>query len=311
MFIQIIIFLLALSALLLSAKFFTGSAEEIGRFLKLPDFIVGIFIIGIGTSLPELVAAIISVSKGVSEVVAGNVMGANISNIFLITGLIAVIHKKDIHLSQQYMYIDLHYLVGAFIVFTVISIDGEIKLAEAVIGILAFFSYSFYLVRSGSKEYQDKLKERATHLPIIAFLTLIAASLGIYFGAEYTISALSKIATMLQIPPSIIALTALSLGTTLPELAVNIHTIRKGKSEIAIGNVLGSCIFNSLMVTGLSSFFGNIHVPEALMNFSLPMMCVSGLFFYLLSQDKRLSMWEGMLFVLIYVLFVLKVTAIA
>lgn len=309
MLIQVVVFLLALSTLLFSAKFFTAAAEEIGKFLNLPSFVIGVFIVGIGTSLPEMVAAILSVRQGVSEIVSGNVIGANISNILLITGLVSVLSRKNIVLSQSYVFIDLHYLVGAFILFGIIAYDGEMNRAEAMVGIVAFVAYSFYLLKNENAVKEPDKSEREK-FPIISLLTLLAAGMGIYFGADYTISSLGNIASMLHVPPAVVALTLLSLGTTLPELAVNVAAIKKGKAEMAVGNVLGSCIFNSLMVPGVASFFGTIQVPQELLSFSLPLMCVCGLFFYLLSQDKRLSVWEGILFVLLYILFLIKVSGL-
>lgn len=97
----VIIFLAALSVLLLAARFFTGAAEKIGAWMQLPAFVVGIFIVGIGTSLPELISGILSVQKGVSEILPGNIIGANISNILLITGLAAVLNRKSIQLSAN------------------------------------------------------------------------------------------------------------------------------------------------------------------------------------------------------------------
>ena len=136
---------------------------------------------------------------------------------------------------------------------------------------------------------------------------LLGSGVGIYFGANYTVGSISAIAEGLQIPPAVIALTVLSIGTTLPELAVNISAIRRGNAEMAIGNVLGSSIFNTLIIPAVASWIGQIHVPASLLTFSLPVMLGSGLFFYLLTQDKRISRWEGILFILIYVLFLIKI----
>lgn len=234
-----LIFILALLALLTAAKFFTKSAEVIGTYLGLPSFVIGVFIVGIGTSLPELIAGIIAVKNQSSEILSGNIIGANISNILLITGLAVVVNRKNIVLNSGYLYIDLHFLIGSFLCF-------------------------------------------------------------------YTIASLETIALSFSIPKSIIALTLLSLGTTLPELAVNISAIKQGKAEMAIGNVLGSSIFNTLVIPATASFFGPIMVPENLIQFSLPVMAACGLMFYLLAQDKKISVWEGLMFICLYGLFIFK-----
>lgn len=300
-----LIFILALTGLLLSAKLFTKSAETFGKYLGFPSFVIGVFIVGIGTSLPELISGIISVSNQSSEILSGNVIGANISNILLITGLAVAINRKNISLQSGYMYIDLHFLIGSFLFFYIIAYDGHIGILESFFGILMFIVYSIYLIKgetAGKKQAEGEAKK----FPGIAFLLLAASAVGIYFSADYTISSLEQVALDLSIPKSIVALTLLSLGTTLPELAVNISAIRQGKAEMAIGNVLGSCIFNTLMVPSVASFFGTITVTENLVHFSLPVMAVAGLLFYLLTQDKKISVWEGLMFICLYGLFIVK-----
>lgn len=314
MLLQFLIFALALSGLLIAARFFTTAAEEIGLYFKMPAFIIGVFIVGIGTSLPELVSGTLSVAKGVSEILPGNIMGANISNILLITGVVAYLNRKDINLSQGYIFVHLHYLLGAFFLLSLMVFDGEIKWLEALVGLIAFVNYSIYLVKPEEKieaELEIAQAETRPKFPLKATLVLLAAGVGIYFGANYTVASISKIAEALHIAPSIIALTLLSIGTTLPELAVNISAIRRGNAEMAIGNVLGSCIFNTLSIPAIASWVGPIHVPQHLLTLSLPVMIGSGLFFYLLTQDKRISRWEGVVFLLIYLLFLLKIAHLA
>jgi cation:H+ antiporter len=177
---------------------------------------------------------------------------------------------------------------------------------EASIGILLFIVYSIYLIKSGTNNDEQSSTQKVG-FPLKSCLILIVASVGIYFGAEYTVQSIQGIARGLQVPESIIALTVLSLGTTLPELAVNITAIKQGKAEMAIGNILGSCIFNTLVIPSIASFVGVITVPAELIGFSLPVMAGTGLLFYLLTQDKRISVWEGLMFVIIYLLFIIKI----
>lgn len=301
-----IVFIFALAGLLLSAKFFTQSTEKIGTYFKLPAFVIGVFILGIGTSLPELISGIISVSKQSSEILAGNIIGANISNILLITGLAVVVNKNNISLNNDYMYIDLHFLLGSFLFFYIIAYDGHIGVVESVFGLVMFVIYSTYLIKAEKKENSVEYTP-TNQFPVVSFLVLILSGVGIFFGAEFTISSLEKIASELLIPKSIVALTLLSLGTTLPELAVNISAIKQGKTEMAIGNVLGSSVFNTLVIPPVASFFGAITVSDNLLTFSLPLMAACGLLFYLLTHDKKISVWEGLLFICLYGLFLVKI----
>jgi len=300
-----LIFILALTGLLLAANFFTESAETIGKYLGLPPFVVGVFIVGIGTSLPELIAGIISVKNQSSEILTGNIIGANISNILLITGLAVVINKKNILLNSGHMYIDLNYLIGSFLFFYIISYDGHIGFTESFFGLLMFIIYSVYLIKGETQDTNKKQKEKKS-IPLVSLIILTICAIGIYFGADFTISSLEKIAIDLSIPKSIVGLTLLSLGTTLPELAVIVSAIRQGKAEMAIGNILGSCIFNTLVIPAIASIFGRISVPDNLIQFSLPVMAACGLLFYLLTQDKKISVWEGLMFICLYGLFIFE-----
>lgn len=260
MVLNLLIFIGALALLLTSANYFTNSAESIGKWLKLPPFVIGVFIVGIGTSLPELVSGVLSVTKGASEIVSGNIIGANISNILLVTGLAVALYRKPIFLTSTYIYIDLHFLLGSFFTFCMIAYDGVITFGEAFVGIVIFGIYSVYLIKGGTKN-EDEEVETETNFPLKAFSLLLLSAVGIYFGADYTVQSISDIAASLSIPKSIIALTVLSLGTTLPELAVNISAIKQGKAEMAIGNVLGSCVFNTLVIPAVTSAVGVVIVP--------------------------------------------------
>lgn len=258
--------------------------------------------------MPELISGILSVSQGVSEILPGNIIGANISNLLLVTGFAVAINRKPISLGSLYIYIDLHFLLGSMFMFCMIAYDGVISMPEALMGILVFIVYSIYLIKSGTNK-EDSVKYQKNSFPIKASIILMLSGVGIYYGAEYTVQSIQGIARTLSVPESIIALTVLSLGTTLPELAVNITAIKQGKAEMAVGNILGSCIFNTLAIPAIASLVGVITVPKELISFSLPVMAGTGLLFYLLTQDKKISVWEGLMFVMIYVLFIIKIAA--
>jgi cation:H+ antiporter len=317
MAIQLLIFFGSLAVLIFSANRFTKAAESIGAFFNMSQIVIGIFIVGLGTSLPELFSGSLSVMRGHSEILSGNIIGSNISNILLITGVILAASKKGIDLKSLYIFIDLHFLMGSFFYFCLIAYDGEIKMYEAVAGFIIFFIYSRYLISSSEKgsEMEDlentmepgNKRKTKKEFPIKSLAILLATCVGIYFGADYTVSSLGEIATMMNVPSSIIALTLLSLGTTLPELVVNIGAIRAGKAELALGNILGSCTFNIFVIPGIASLFGAIHVPDGLLGFPLPVMVGSGILFYMLTADKKMSVYEGYLFIALYAVFILQI----
>jgi cation:H+ antiporter len=309
MVLQFVIFIAALSILVFSAKTFTSAAEAIGKYMKLSQFVIGAFIVGIGTSLPELVTGIISITNNNSEILSGNIIGANISNLLLVTGIAIAVNRNDIFLTSFKIKIDLHFLLGSFFLFWIIAYDGKIQFIEATIGMALYIFYNFYILKESSPATTElneiEAEKEANNFPSKSLFFLLAGSVGIYFGAEYTVDSISTIAENFHVPSSIIALTVLSLGTTLPEIAVNISAVKQKKPEMAIGNVLGSCMFNTLAIPGISSVFGPIQITDNLLSFSFPVMIGSGVLFYLLNLDKRLSFWEGILFVLIYVAFLM------
>ncbi|MFV0391478.1 MAG: sodium:calcium antiporter [Paludibacteraceae bacterium] len=304
---DIITFVVALAVLIVASNYFTDAASKIGNYLKLPAFVVGVFIVGIGTSLPELVSGVMSVVHGKSEILAGNIIGANISNLLLVTGLAVVLNRKNIDLGYTYISTDLQFLIGSFFYFVLIAFDGVIEFFEAITGAIIFLIYSFHLLRNNKTTKVDAVDVDKHKFPLKALIILILSAAGVYFGADFTVSSLSHIAEALNIPNAIIALTLLSLGTTLPELTVNISAIRKGQSSMAVGNVLGSSVANTLLIPSLGSIFGVITVPENLLSFSLPVMVGAGLMFYLLTQDKKISVAEGYLFFVLYGLFLMKI----
>lgn len=323
---SIVIFLVSIFFLIASAKFFTQAAEAIGLYFGLSSFVVGIVIVSVGTSLPELVASIISVRSGQSEIVAGNILGSSLSNILFVLGLTALIAPRRIDLGEQYLYIDLNYLAGVAIIMVMIMYDGVVEFMEASVGLFAYGVYTFYLLRaagsSQSKHHDSiatvdsdlpdsspKIETLVSPMPLRwAWVTLVISGFAIYFSASKTVDSLGQIATHLGVSKAIVSLTLLSIGTTLPECVVSVTAARNGNAGMAVGNVLGSCIFNALVITGIASAFGNLVVPNELIQFSLPFYAAMMLFFYLLAQDKKVSSFEGALLLLLYVLFLGKLT---
>jgi cation:H+ antiporter len=309
---NLIIFIISLGVLLLAAKYFTESAERIGHALKMSPLMIGVVIVALGTSMPELVSAILAASKGNTEIIAGNVLGANISNIFLILGLTTLVAKKTIELGEEYIFIDLHFMLGSAFLLVFFMWDGMLVFWEGILLIAGFLIYQLHLFQSDKPKEMpvmtDEAEIKAARKKGITkeAIIILISSVAIYFGAEYVIHSIVGLAEILEVDEGIISITALSLGTTLPELFVSITATRAGKPQIAVGNILGSCIFNAFAVSGIGAIIAPITVPESLRTTALVFLIIASLFFYLLSQDKKISKWEGLLFILFYVVFLFK-----
>lgn len=304
-----LVFAASLALLLVAAHFFTGAAERVGLALGLSPFVVGVMIMAVGTSLPELVASLLSVKAGTSEIVAGNVLGANASNLLFVLGAVsAAARTPRIVLGEQYIFIDLHFLLGGTLLLGAMMADGRVTPFDGALLLAAYVLFVVYLVRDGRTPSAEAEASEAGPGKSRSLgrdgAVLLAGGIGIYFGGELTVSSLSDLATTLAISPAVASITILSLGTTLPELVVSVTATRRGRAELAVGNILGSCVFNALAVAGAAGVAGGVVVPADLRQFALPFVGAATLFFYLLTQDKRISRWEGLLLLVLFVYFI-------
>ncbi|MBX3463197.1 MAG: sodium:calcium antiporter [Planctomycetes bacterium] len=307
----------AIATLVGGAKWFTAAAERVGLALGLSPFAVGIFIVAIGTSLPELVAAVVAMAQGNAEVVSGNVLGANTALLLLVLGVVATVSRRGIQLGERYIAIDLNFLLAAAALLSLTMVDGRVGRLEGVVLLCCYGAYTGYLLTDGRTPSAAASFDAAMPQPAQAglrgadLLALAAAAGLIFVGANVTLDALLELAGRIGISPAIASLTILSLGTTLPELAVSIAAALRGRAEMAVGNILGSCIFNSFSVVGVAALVGDVVVPPDLMRLPLPCFLGAALLFYLLTHDRRVSRWEGALFVFGYLLLVAELAGLA
>lgn len=301
----LIIFVLALIVLIKSSDFFTDSAEKIGLYFGLPAFIVGVTIVAIGTSLPELVSSIIAVIEHSSEIVVGDVVGSNITNIFLVLGVAAILGRR-LKITYELIHVDLPLLVGSafFLVFTLW--DGKFNFFESLLALLGIVLYFLYTISSETKEKSDGSEKKKRKISLKDFLILIVSSVFIYLGAKYTVDSIVKISEILKIGKEIISASALALGTSLPELVVSATAAKKGNPEMAVGNVLGSNIFNSFAVMSISGLIGTLVIPKTIISFGLPVMVSATLLYFFITQDQEITKWEGYLLIIFYILFIGK-----
>ncbi|MAG15694.1 conjugal transfer protein TraR [Candidatus Woesearchaeota archaeon] len=312
-FIWIAIFIASLIVLVKASDYFTDSAEKIGLYFGLPAFIVGVTIVAIGTSLPELVSSIFAVLNHSSEIVVGNVVGSNITNIFLILGIAAIIGKK-VNVTYELIHVDLPMLIGSSFLLTLTIWDGVFTLPEALLCISGVFLYLVYTLSIEKKHKDTEIKKemkgflkKRKKLDWKALIVLVVSVFFIYIGANYTVESVINLSEALSIGKEIIAVSAVALGTSLPELMVTVSAARKGKPEMAVGNILGSNIFNSFAVMGIPALIGTLVIPSSILTFGLPMMLAATLLYFFITQDREITQWEGWMLVIFYVFFIGKV----
>jgi cation:H+ antiporter len=318
------VFLASLFFLVKGADWFVESSEKLGLIMGLSPFIVGVTIVALGTSFPELATGISAVLKGATEIVVANVIGSNIANILLVLGVSALFAGKLI-ISRSLIDIDLPLLLVVSFLFLGVAWDGQISWQEAILLLVAFLVYLFYSAtqRAGKEEAKEvsilpareqrRLRtleeESLTNKPKLNWriiLFFILGGVALYFGAHYTIESTLKISEILKIAPALVAITAIAVGTSLPELVVSVQAARRGKYELAVGNALGSNVFNVLVVVGIPALISNLVIEEKTLIWGLPIFIVATLFFVISGISQRIHKWEGAMYLLAYLFFIGK-----
>ncbi len=310
-----LVFIVAVTVLVKSADWFTDGAEELGVYLGIPAYVVGVTIVAIGTSLPELVSSIIAVNAGNPEIVVGNVVGSNITNIFLVIGFAAFI-GRHLKMTYEIINVDLPMLAASAAFLVVVSWDGVINVYEGLIllcGAGVYMLYAVSISRQRGRVHEEIAEDIAEEYEIEkgkldpwVWPRILVGAVLLYFAASYTITAVIELATILDVGADLIALSAVALGTSLPELAVSVLAARRGMLEIAMGNVLGSSVFNSFAVVGIPALMVPLPVSDLVLQVGLPIMVVATLLYFFMAQDREITRWEGMLLLLFYVLYIGK-----
>lgn len=311
----VILFVVSLVVMVRGADYFLKNAELVGIHFGMPAFVIGVLIVGIGTSLPELVSAVVSVLKGVPEIVAANAIGSNIANILLIGGVLAVIGRRLV-IEKDLLDAELPFFVISTVLFVEVVIDGSISVVESVLLTAAYAVYLYYLFNAKESEdtmvqevAQEVRREKWIHrLPSTSVLAWMLVGLAaLLVGAKFLIDAVVALAAIAGVSPTFISITAVALGTSLPELVVSIQALRDNKIAVAVGNIFGSNAFNILMAVGIPGLFGVLTLDSLTFEVGLPIFVVSSFIFLIVGLARKLYRWEGLLFLVLYLFFLIKV----
>jgi len=298
MALYLVLFIVSLAVLVIASDWFIGAAEKIGLGFGVSPFVIGVTIIAFGTSLPELATSIAGIYNGESEVVIGNVIGSNITNILLVLGLTAVV-GKGIDLEFNVMQNDMPMLfASAFLLYFMIQ-DLTVTNTEAILLLLMLMIFLINSVKSGVDENLEKVK-----VSLKTWGMLFLGGVLVYIGAKYTLINMKEIATGMGVSTYVLSVTGVALGTSLPEVVVSIAAARRGQHAIAVGNVLGSNIFNTYAVIGIPTLLKSIEIPAETLGFGAPMMVAITILFGMVCISKKITRWEGMTLLVFYVFFI-------
>ena len=298
MLLQIVLLALGFVMLVKGANWFVDGASNIAAKFKIPQLVIGLTIVAMGTSSPEAAVSITAALHGNAEITIGNVMGSNILNILLILGLSASISRLAVAKSTVWIEIPFLLLVSGLLY--VQGLDGTISLLDGAIQLLLFAAYLTYLLIM-AKKFPDENPKTPKQMKLWkAILATVGGLAMVIVGSDLAVDASTTIARIMGLSERFIGLTVVALGTSLPELFTSAAAARKGNADIAIGNIVGSNVFNTLFVVGLSALI--TPVPFAA-DFLFDTVIAAGaalLLWVCCMKDKSLKRWHGVLMLLGY-----------
>ena len=298
---QLFLLIVGFVFLVKGADMFVDGSCGIATKFKIPQLVIGLTIVAMGTSAPEAAVSITAALKGNADITVGNIVGSNILNVFIILGLSSVITALKV--AKSTIKIDTPFMIAITLILLVMGYNGTVGLIEGIILLLMFAGYLYYLFIEAKKDMANNDEEPES---ISVSKALIFTGLGLFLivsGSSLTVDAATKIAQFLGLSERFIGLTIVALGTSLPELFTSVSAARKGNADIAIGNIVGSNIFNILFVIGLSSVI--IPVPFAPgFRFDTVVAVIAGVILLLCARkDKALKRWAGIIMLLSYAVY--------
>lgn len=292
MWAQVLLLIFGIVVVLKSADWLTNGAVGLATKLGISQIVIGLTIVAIGTSMPEFFVSIVSAIKETPDLAVGNIVGSNIFNVLLIAGVAATV--APIAIQRATVRRDIPIAIVASIMLTFMMLDDNISRIDALILFAAFIAFIWITLRNSKNDANEKDASTEKVIPTWkSVLFIIFGLVGLVLGSNIFVDNASSLAHGWGISDAVIGLTIVAGGTSLPELATSAVAARKGDSGIAIGNVLGSNVFNILMILGLTGIISPMHIQN-ITYIDMAVMVISMVLFWLFSFTKlRVERWEG------------------
>lgn len=313
----LVLFVVGFGALIRGAEWLIEGSKILAQQFGVSDLIIGLTVVAFGTSLPELIVNLFASAES-SELALGNVIGSNIANILLILGVTATIRPLTVH--KNLVYREVLFNIAAAVMLGVLVAErflseGGFKGLDHIDGIvlMSYFAIFMYYTfgKVTTKRQDDEADEEAHTLNLgTVFTKIVLGIVGLWLGGEWIVNGAIEIASFLGVSDAMIGLTVVAIGTSLPELAASIIAVRKGENDIAVGNIVGSNLFNILWVLGLGAFIRPIGFSDDLIIDIGVNLVVAIILFSSIAFGKyrhQISRFEGHIFVALYILYVISV----
>ena len=294
---NVLFLIIGMALLIKGADWFVEGSSNIAKALKIPSLIIGLTLVSIGTSLPELSVSVNSSLQGAVDMSVGNVVGSNIFNVLVVIGCSALFTPMIVQ-KNMFKY-DIPILIGiylAFILFSFVITPNVISLVEGIIIFIGFICYILFLI------FRTKKENIKISWPKNLIFVVIGV-VGIVFGGEFVVTTAKTLAIKFGMSELLVSLTIVAVGTSLPELVTSMVAAKKGENDIAVGNAIGSCVFNILLILGLSSIVSPLTIDSSTLIDVLVMLLSVVLIFIFAIKSYKINKGNGIILISMYVIY--------
>lgn len=296
---NIILLLVGFVALIKGADIFVDASSSIAKKFNIPSIIIGMTIVAMGTSLPELSVSVTSSLAGLNDMSIANVTGSNIFNLLIALGICSTIGKLKIS-----NYKDVITLLFSCIGLLLFVLNGTLGVFEGILLLVVFTIYILSMIKQAKDNKEESEDEKQRNIFITVVLGILGAT-AIVIGGNMVVNSASEIALKLGMSENLVGLTIVALGTSLPEFVTSVMATKKGELEIAIGNIIGSNIFNILLILGVASLISPMTVSVVAICDVMFMVFTVALFIFLTVKEKELNKKSGILLIMMYIVYLI------
>ena len=302
-----VILLIGFFFLIKGADLFVEGASSIARKFNVPAMVIGLTIVAMGTSAPEAAVSITSSLAGQNDMSVANVVGSNLFNVLVVLGVSSILAKLPV--EKNTINKDMPFLIIVSVLLLLFGINLRISRIEGIIFLLFFIYFLYTTVKSAKNTANNSVEEAATtaeievskEMPMGKTLLLgIIGIIGIILGGDMVVNSATDIATSFGMSANLVGLTIVAVGTSLPEFVTSVIAVRKGETEIAIGNVIGSNIFNILLVLGLATSISPIDISMFALIDVIFMTIITFILYFFIKKNNSLNKVQGFIFIVLY-----------
>ncbi len=303
MFTQIIILFSGLILLYVGSELLVNGSSSTALMYSIKPVIIGLTIVSFATSAPELLVSFVAALKGSGDISVGNILGSNVINIALVLGISAMIRKVDI--KNQIIRFELPFMLFISIIFWVLCLDCEVGYFDGIVLLSLLLAFLFVSIKNAKYQNQTgKSPDKSRKKLLINILYILTGLTALAFGANMVVKNAIIIAKTIGLSEVFIGISIVALGTSLPELATSAVAAAKGHSDISVGNVVGSNIFNICLVMGIVGILNPTEVNKSLLYFEIPFMVFLSIVFYIISiKYKKINALSGAAFIVFFLIY--------